>query len=322
MADRGLLLSRLPTQGLRGFEIGALMSPFLSKADNDLLLVDRLSTEELREQFAGDPNVCPDSIAKVDVVVRHGALAEALRQQGGAEFDYAIASHVIEHIPDVIGWLSQLAELVRIDGHLLLVVPDKRYTFDYLRDLSTLPDLIDAWVRENRKPAPGQVFDYSTNTAAVDKLAAWSGPLDPSTLTRFGTPSWALERAVQSCRADAYVDSHCWVFTPGSFLDLCAGLARLELLQWKLVFFADTRYGDVDFGLVLQRTASGESPDAIAATFSVECPGQPPAGPDLRAEVARMRAELDMMRASRSWRLTAPLRRIAGTLRKAAGRKG
>jgi hypothetical protein len=85
MADRGLLLSHLPTEGRRGFEIGALMSPFLSKADHDVTLVDRLSTEDLRAKFAADSGVAADQIAEVDVVVENGDLFEALAWRRGEE---------------------------------------------------------------------------------------------------------------------------------------------------------------------------------------------------------------------------------------------
>ena len=94
-----------------------------------------------------------DQIAEVDVVVGDDGLYATLAPHGGESgFDYAIASNIIEHTPDMIGWLGDIARLVHPGGRLLLVVPDKRYTFDYLRRLSSLTDLMDAWIRGNSKP--------------------------------------------------------------------------------------------------------------------------------------------------------------------------
>ncbi|THI93750.1 hypothetical protein E7Z54_20625 [Nocardioides sp.] len=46
--------------------------------------------------------------------------------QAGAPFDWVFASRVIEHVPDLVGWLEQTESLVVEDGALVLVVPDRR----------------------------------------------------------------------------------------------------------------------------------------------------------------------------------------------------
>ena len=167
----------------------------------------------------------------------------------------------------MVGWLDQIAEVVRVGGKLLLVVPDKRYTFDYLRKTSTLSSLVDAFVLDCKTPTPGQVFDFNAHAANVDKDRAWAGQLDPATLDRYSNPRKALELSRASHREGRYVDSHCWVFTPAVLLDLCADLVELELLRWKLVFFADTKFGDEDFGLVLERAATDDDRVEVAARF-------------------------------------------------------
>jgi SAM-dependent methyltransferase len=252
VADRGLLLSHVTTRGARGFELGALMSPFVDKAQSDVLLVDRLSTEALRQQYAGDANVDPARIAPVDVVIGEDLFA-SLAPHVGDGFDYAIASHVIEHVPDLVTWLGDIARLLRPGGRLLLVVPDKRYTFDLLRDETGAAEVIDAYVRRAVRPSPRQVFDFQSLAVEVDKRAAWAGALQPTALRRFVGPHKALRGAQASFRDGIYVDCHCWVFTPGSFLRLCMALADLGLLPFRLAFFCATRRDDEDFGLVLER---------------------------------------------------------------------
>ena len=316
MADRSFLLSHTRTQGLRGFEVGALMTPFLPKAGNDVTYVDRLSTEDLRAYFAADPEVDANRIVEVDVVIAEGSsLAEAMRGRG--PFDYAIASHVIEHVPDLAGWLSEVANLIRVGGQLVLLVPDKRYTFDYLRDVSSTADVVDAFVQGRKKPSPGRVFDHFSLGATVDPAAAWAGDVDPGALERYGSMAAAMDLGLRSHREDRYVDTHCWVVTPHRFLGILGDLAELGILRWKLELFADTRRDELDFGLVLRRASDAEPPDQVAQTFrgAMRQIAQETPLDRARQDVARLQAEVDALRASRSWRLTSParwLKRVAG----------
>ncbi|MEX3900116.1 methyltransferase domain-containing protein [Paraburkholderia sp. BR10954] len=49
------------------------------------------------------------------------------------KFDYVIASHVIEHVLDLVGWVHSLLAALKHAGRIVLAVPDRRYTFDYVR---------------------------------------------------------------------------------------------------------------------------------------------------------------------------------------------
>src|SRR3954452_15310505 len=50
----------------RGLEIGPLCSPLVTKEEGDVLYVDVLSTEGLREHYATDPSVPSSLIVDVD----------------------------------------------------------------------------------------------------------------------------------------------------------------------------------------------------------------------------------------------------------------
>ncbi|WP_369012339.1 methyltransferase domain-containing protein, partial [Escherichia coli] len=52
---------------------------------------------------------------------------------GAGLFDYAIASHVIEHVPNVLGWFRGIYEVLKPGAVFNLAVPDRRYTFDVVR---------------------------------------------------------------------------------------------------------------------------------------------------------------------------------------------
>jgi predicted SAM-dependent methyltransferase len=59
-------------------------------------------------------------------------------------FDGVIASHVIEHFPDLLGFFLAAERMLKPDGILSLVVPDKRFCFDYFQSVSLTGDVHDA----------------------------------------------------------------------------------------------------------------------------------------------------------------------------------
>ncbi|MPW20588.1 methyltransferase domain-containing protein [Paraburkholderia sp. CNPSo 3157] len=78
---------------------------------------------------AGNPSVDVDKIVETDAIWGKRTLAETLKRP----VDFIVASHVIEHVPDLITWLRELSHALRPGGQVRLAIPDKRFTFDLLR---------------------------------------------------------------------------------------------------------------------------------------------------------------------------------------------
>jgi SAM-dependent methyltransferase len=307
---RARMFNGIDLAGDQGLEIGALTGPLVPKSGTHVLYVDHLDTAGLRAKYAGHSNVDPERIVPVDVVWSDAKLVDCL--PSGTILDYVVASHVIEHVPDLVGWLAQIAAVLRPGGRLALVIPDKRFTFDYLREVSRLSDVVDAHVRGNRSPAPGQVFDYMAGTADVDVTTAWRGSLDPASLHRHQTPQQALE-ITRAAYTGAFVDVHVWVFTPTSALRLFAELVGLGLLRFACAGFDDTPLGELDMQMVLIRLPEDADTATAQASFLRALPEPPvPADPTaaLRTEVAMLSEAVAALHASTSWRITAPLRAL------------
>jgi SAM-dependent methyltransferase len=164
----------------RGLEIGPLATPIASKANGTVFYVDHADTASLRRKYAEDEHMRSrlDDIVEVDYVLPEGqSLAEGLASEG--PFDYIIASHVIEHIPDVITWLDEIHGLLVPGGILSLVVPDKRFTFDVNRLPTDVSAILDCHHRSLVRPTLGQIYDFSSKTIhGVDARKIWSGEED------------------------------------------------------------------------------------------------------------------------------------------------
>ncbi len=205
---------------MRGLEIGPLASPRVRKDEGPVRYVDHASAAELKEKYATDAGMEGrlDEIVDVDYVLgKSTTISEATAED--APFDYVIASHVIEHIPDTIGWLDDLTHVLRVGGILSLVIPDKRYCFDINRSPTEISDLVDGNLRQLRQPSFRQAFDFYSKAigGTVDTAAVWAGTADYSLAVRqdFANPDLA---ALEACRrmlvSDEFVDVHCHVFTP------------------------------------------------------------------------------------------------------------
>jgi hypothetical protein len=257
---------------MHGIELGPLDRPILGKREYNILYVDHATREDLLEKYkiSGSPEtLMPERIVPVDIVWPGGPIAPLLN--GRPKPDYCIASHVIEHVPNVIGWLQHLAGALKEGGILSLAIPDKTRTFDHNRATSRPADLIDAYVRRLQAPSARHIFDHVTSVSPVGTT-----PQRPSPeLIR-----QALEDAVAAEQKGVYMDVHCHVFTQQSFLEVFGVLAHTGLLPVKLRRFFPTRENANEFIVSLE--TSDESPDQKAGSYyraAAELSPQPVAPP-------------------------------------------
>lgn len=254
-------LACIDVGNMRGLEIGPLANPIVRKDQGNVLYVDHATAEELRHKYSLDPGMKDrlDEIVDVDYVVRQGqGVYDAVMQD--VPFDYVMASHLIEHIPDPVGWFMDLARVLRIGGILSLVIPDKRYCFDIKRRTTETSEVIDAYLRRLKQPSFKQAYDFISKAMVgrVDTASVWAGTEDyANNLVRSDGEDDPDVTALNVCRdmeqSDSYVDVHCSVFTPDSFLEIYETLARLGLMDFEIAYFATTELNDMQFFVSLRR---------------------------------------------------------------------
>jgi len=58
-------------------------------------------------------------------------------------YDFVLSSHSLEHIANPIKALKEWHRVLKGNGELVLVLPDKRFTFDHSRPYTTMPHLLE-----------------------------------------------------------------------------------------------------------------------------------------------------------------------------------
>jgi SAM-dependent methyltransferase len=270
---------------MRGLEIGPLVAPRVTKAQGPVLYADHTDAEGLRKKYAADPVMIDrlEEIVEVDFVLSEGTrLRDAVVSE--VPFDYVLASHLIEHIPDPVSWLADIATILREGGILSLVIPDKRYCFDLNRRTTDISELVDSHLRQVRRPTFRQVYDFISKEVTVDTGAIWAGTADYSDARRSDVEDPDVA-ALQLCRtvasSEEFVDIHCSVFTPDSFLGLYEKLVRLDLIDFEIAYFAPTEPNTLEFFVSLRRIGATPDRAAMRERQLGSVPRQPaPASPD------------------------------------------
>lgn len=118
-----------------GLEIGALHRPLEVPPNVSVRNVDRMTVEQLREQY---PNLSNWDLTPVDIVDD----GESLSSIADGSADFVIANHMIEHCQNPIATLENHLRVLKPDGILYMAVPDKRFTFDQDRPVTLLEHLV------------------------------------------------------------------------------------------------------------------------------------------------------------------------------------
>jgi SAM-dependent methyltransferase len=215
-------------------EIGPSLNPLAPKADGwHAFSIDHADQDGLRAKYKDDARVDGSKIERVDFVWTSGSLSDAVPAEHMHSFDVFLASHVIEHYPDVVDFLTSADRLTKPQGRMVLAVPDKRLCFDMFRSVSSTGEAIAAHLEKRSRHTCANVFDFTSKAVMKNGLPGWqignTVPVQPTTM--------ALELAHAHAMAAAqavYVDAHGWVFCPASFELMLLELARLGYTDWRV----------------------------------------------------------------------------------------
>ncbi len=235
-------------------EIGPSFNPIApSSAGWHSYSLDHASQEELREKYDGTWPV--EKIEPVDFVWRSGALEDAVASDLHGAFDVVIASHVIEHFPDPVGFYLSAAKLLKDGGLVSLVVPDKRLTFDFFKPVSLTSDLLHAHAQGRTRHAKKTAFDSVAYNVFEHDEMTWNW----RHLNEFGfsAGNTALQQAMEIFDSTVedesvpYVDFHHTIYTPSSFALNILELSQLGVIPYAIAQSYPT--SDCEFYVTLRK---------------------------------------------------------------------
>ncbi len=251
------VLSCLDRSGL-GLEIGTSHRPFAPKARGFRVeIVDHLDQAGLRTKYAAH-GVDLAAIEPVDHIWTGQSYAELTGRPHG--YRWVIASHLIEHTPDLIGFVQSCEGVLDDAGVLVLVVPDKRYCFDHLRQKSSLAQVIDANEAGRTNHTPGTAADYFLNVVSKGGQIAWT-PKSWGKLAHIHGLADATAGMDAIRMHQAYLDLHAWCFTPSHFRLLMSDLALLGYTALRETQFFDTETHE--FIVAFSRAGTGPKLDRM-----------------------------------------------------------
>ncbi len=190
-----------------GLEIGALHESCILPEVCRVRYFDVVDRGEAIRLF---PTLDADLFVEVDVV---GDIDKRdLRKLGESSQDFVVANHVIEHVANPIAMLEDLFYVTRLNGVIYLSAPDKRYTYDVERALTTF---------EHLKSEYEEGVDYVTDEHYLDFLRHAGKHV-------FEDPNRDIQADIEFNRARRE-HAHVWsTETFLAFLESCKALLQIE----------------------------------------------------------------------------------------------
>jgi predicted SAM-dependent methyltransferase len=265
VAERNKKILRYVSKASPGVEIGASFNPIAPKSQGyNVHIIDHLSQDELIHKYKNH-DVDTSKIEEVDFICGNKTFAELTQKSN--YYEWIIASHVIEHTPDLIDFLQNCETILTDRGYLSLVIPDKRYCFDYYRPITGLGSIIDRHTSKPNYHSVGSVAEFFLNAVSRDGKIAWasntSGGIE--LLHSMDTVTGMMDLA---SRKDHYLDIHAWCFVPQSFRLIMHDLFELGFTKLREVDYYPT--DGCEFYITLSKHGDGIKIPRIELLNSIE----------------------------------------------------
>lgn len=243
-----------------GLEIGPSHNPVFPKREGfNVEILDHVDQATLIDKYR-QLGVDPSKIEPVDYVSNGVPLHEVIKRRH--EYDYIFSSHAIEHVTDFLGYLTSCELMLKPGGRIVMAVPDKRYTFDALRPISTTGQVLEAFFRKQTRHSAAAVYDFIADFVRMDGREVWTQH-DSGALTFAHAIEGARFLLENTIRQDGpYHDVHGWVFTPNSFRLILHDLKVLGLVQVDEYHMREI--GSLEFHVGLAVGAPGHGQDRMA----------------------------------------------------------
>ncbi|MDX1821388.1 MAG: methyltransferase domain-containing protein [Paracoccaceae bacterium] len=213
--------------------------------------VDYKPREQLMAHYAHDPAVDVSLIPEIDIVTGGRQITEFVPEES---IDFAIASHVMEHVPDVIGWLEANLRLLRPGGRIALAFPDRRFCFDLAKQPTSFHEVVAAYLEKRTQPNFTQICDHVINCRKVTPGEVWNGTLTPQNAPPVHATAAAVGLLRTLVHKTDYHDVHCWKFSDTEFMEMLGKIKQHFGLPFEVMSFYPTQRNTTEFFASLIKT--------------------------------------------------------------------
>ncbi len=211
-----------------GIEVGALHSPLIVSEQARVRYVDRLSVTNLKKQY---PDLANSPLVEVDII-DDGELLLSINE---ASQDFVIANHMIEHCQNPLRTIENHLRVLKAGGILYMAVPDKRYTFDSSRSITTLEHLVNE-------------YHHGAESSKLAHFTEWAKLVNK-------VPEDQVEKHVKHLM-DIDYSIHFHVWTQVEFFELLWFCKQKLLFNFEIELF---QKNSMEFIFILRKTAVGNN---------------------------------------------------------------
>lgn len=234
------LTRNLDKNTMVGIEIGPYYSPIAPKAYGwKTTVIDFRDGAALRAEARSHTveaiRMREKHIEDVDIVWNGDPLDKVAMALNPDGYDYFLASHVIEHTPDLLSFFQQVARLLRKGGIVSMAIPDMRKCFDVFKPISSIREVLAAHREKRVVHTPETLFEARALSLNRNGVGAWvAGSKAPLAFTGNFDHAWQAYQHDVANQGAPYVDAHAWFFTPASFELLIFELGYMGLLDLSI----------------------------------------------------------------------------------------
>ena len=184
-------------------------------------------------------------------------------------FDLVVASHVLEHVPNLISFLNDVEDILTDLGELRVIFPDYRFCFDWSRQPTRIADIIAAHLENRTQPTVADVYDYyaMVHTGGVknDPKYHWNTAGARNVVPDKHWHSVAINKADVSL--NEYVDVHVWRFDPDSFVEHMTFLHNVGLISLELINVVRTQPNDFEIFATFRKDGTRRTAEEVRRTW-------------------------------------------------------
>lgn len=180
-----------------------------------------------------------DKIPEVDYLVPSNDHTAVVKET----FDYVMANHVLEHVPNLIEWLRTVNRMLVDGGILFMALPDKESAFDRYRPDTPFSHILHGYYVGVTEISHEHLLEIevSYDKEFVGERMEIVERLDPERLRA------CMDRT-------PHVGIHCHVFQCETFLDkVLRPILHMELVDFDIVGFHDSQSNHGKFTVVLKK---------------------------------------------------------------------